>query len=161
MNKRRKAMIRGIFARFENLNLLFLIEDLRRGLVASDGWIRYEDGGDFIYKVTCPLAHGWKGDIGNVCDDTCESNHEDRMFCLHAGVTLRTGKAFYNWWDNGSDCYTERGELGLKQRKAALIAILGEIYAERLADADAVQGVIAEACEEERDLQIDAALVEN
>src|SRR5439155_7497834 len=43
-------LIHALFGRFQNLNLLILREDLRRGLVARGNWL---DGGDL-----CPVAHG-------------------------------------------------------------------------------------------------------
>ena len=52
-------LIRDLFGRFQNLNLLILREDLRRGWAARGDWAEN--------RSLCPLAHGLtSGQIGRV-----------------------------------------------------------------------------------------------
>jgi hypothetical protein len=97
---------RPIFASFQNLNLLSLMDDLRAGRVLRRA---------FVFKgILCPIAHGlprcFRGDLAT--ETFGQSWHEFTM-----------------WWD-GWPHDTE------------LLSLLEGIWAERLEDADCVQGVL-------------------
>lgn len=123
-----RDLIRKVFSGFHSLNLLFLLEDLRRDLVCRGSWI----GRDLSL---CPVAHGWKRmalSEERLCDESP---------CAIAGVPCKEGRQFVSWWDQGfweTPISTERDAL--------LLSELTAMYRERLDDADAVQSVI---CQEE------------
>lgn len=111
--------LKNIFGRFQNLNLLLLIEDLRRGMVARGNWHDLENGN------LCPIAHGWR------CDRFRSDNYTTPW--LWAGISdeefYSTPNHFPYEWDNGL------------VTRDQLLSTLESIYAERLADADVVQAV--------------------
>ena len=113
---------RGIFERFQNLNLIVLREDLRRGLVARKVWI--QDSLVVGNTKLCPLAHGWSGCFREV--GSCEARiRTDKLFGFNS-------LAFTTPWDDR------------KLSDAELVAVIDSIFAERLADADAVQAVLGQ-----------------
>lgn len=121
------AKIKRLFARFENLNLFVLIADLRGKSCAYASWI---DG-----RHSCPIAHGFRNGTVNYADD-------DEQIYLHAGIPKTEWAAatqFIGWWDDGA----------FDNVDSFLFEVLEEIAAERMADADAVQAVIAGAPERE------------
>lgn len=120
------ADFRPLFERFQNLNLIRLIHDLEDGRVHQGEWYLI-DGLPPLEEVTamCPLAHGLDRDAGD--------NAYDRALSIF-GVEYSNGgdnivNQFTEWWD------------GAKRR--SFLPMLRLILAERLADADAVQEVIA------------------
>lgn len=116
--------IRDIFSRFQNLNLLFLIEDLRRGrVVFEDWWCQWKRTEQIDF---CPLSHGASGSVIDISQYSCAAKL--------TGVSTEFCEQFANWWDDGSS--------HKKRRRLHLLKILQSIYAERLADADAVQSVL-------------------
>lgn len=124
----RGLMVRQVFAHFQNLNLRVLIEDLRRGQVTRGNW-------SFLAEDLCPVAHGMpSGRAVNVLHYLCQAVDLPRA-CRHAaqemGVPARFVERFVLSWDAG----------GMSQEW--LLDQLEAIWAERRADADAVQFVIA------------------
>lgn len=121
----------ALFSHFQNLNLLFLIRDLERGLVARQAWV-YKDKAVFSGQdqpTLCPIAHGcWENatEIAHLGIGT--PGFLERMF---GNPLVETAERFIVWWDNWKP-YSAQD----------LLAALRAIYAERLADADAVQAVI-------------------
>lgn len=123
--------IKLIFSRFWNLNLLCLMEDLEWDNVACGDWFEDEEGHG---KSLCPLAHGWDK------WSYMENAHVDTEY-EHVGLLpneFDLGGDFINWFD-GVDTIES-----LELRKQRLLDVLVDIYQERLADADAVQGVLNE-----------------
>jgi hypothetical protein len=119
----------SVFGHFQNLNLLVLLDDLRTGRIARGAWF---DG-----EVLCPVAHampegqavrslqylGQAEALGRACDYAAE-----RM-----GARPRDVERFVEMWDS---CGFTR---------EWLIQQLEAMWKERLADADAVQEVLAPA----------------
>jgi hypothetical protein len=121
--------IHAVFGHFQNLNLLALMHDLRTSQTARQDWVS-------TGKLLCPVAHGLANgeqvkevnllgefaNLGKAC--TYAAN------CLGAdlGPVLR----FVRSWDDHS-ISTD-----------VLLRHLEEIWEERLADAEAVQGVLTE-----------------
>ena len=110
---------RPIFERFANLNLLVLIEDLRRGLVARNFFI------DTFNGTLCPLAHG-----------AMEFSARARDYKPLTHLTEEES-FFVCWWDDLNFCYGQP-----TSKNEQLVEMLLGIYQERLDDADAVQKVM-------------------
>lgn len=115
--------IREIFGRFQNLNLLALLEDLRDGRIARNAWLF----GDRL----CPVAHGLPAgrQVKNLkmqddLKDDCW--YASRQLGADADVIME----FVRAWDE----QTLRPEMLCRQ--------LEELWHERLADAIAVQDVL-------------------
>jgi hypothetical protein len=118
--------IREVFGYFQNLNLLGLIQDLRRGQMArgawsSNGWL-------------CPVAHGLPAGrhvqqlvvLGQAADLSRGCDYAARQLGADPAAVFR----FVRTWDD------EPNYCGW------LLGQLEELWEERLADADAVQEVI-------------------
>ena len=119
-------VVRHLFERFQNLNLLFLIQDLSKGQVTWGNWLSDQ--------MLCPLAHGLSG--GAAVESL---QHSSQVFnldfaCHQAAEDLQADyspvKTFIDMWDEGS------------LHQDWLLQRLLEIWHERLADAEAVQQVI-------------------
>src|SRR5437773_1441129 len=78
--------ISSIFARFQNLNLVFLIEDLRRGLTARGSWLEHAN--------LCPVAHGMPD--GDTVEHLEYINHARNLdaACTFAARALGARAAF-------------------------------------------------------------------
>jgi hypothetical protein len=117
--------LRPIFARFQNLNLVFLIEDLRRGLTARGGWLEHTH--------LCPVAHGMPD--GDTIEHLEYLNHARNLdaACAFAARVLgaRPGEVelFVERWDDA--------RLG-----PWLLEELERIWNERLEDADFLQDLL-------------------
>jgi hypothetical protein len=115
---------RYIFEKFQNLNLLVLLEDLRRDQVASSSWRKWVFYPDSSYPVAtlCPLMHG-----------VCKYDITLRGYAEGASTSIGIGNPevfeFTSWWD-------------FHTNKDGLIQLLESIYKERLEDADAVQNML-------------------
>jgi hypothetical protein len=115
---------RYIFERFQNLNLIVLIEDLRRNLVSIDRWIAksFKDGSNLM----CPLAHGWRSFA-----------HGWRSVKRpYLSLDIQQISEFTTWWDGMKEDWTP-----FPVRRQELISLLEGILSERMIDADAVQKV--------------------
>jgi len=119
---------RGIFERFQNLNLIALIEDLRRGQVAQGNWIEADDDHGELYNL-CPLYHGVRRDLESAIDFACAASVENELVARHLGVRERDVRDFVGWWDGWGDAN-------------GLLITLERILAERRIDADAVQAMV-------------------
>lgn len=118
-----KELVRKIFSQFKDLNLVFLMEDLRLGLVAHKNWVDCET------RLMCPLQHGF-----DVYSTDCMSvfKYLGNYFHLAAEDVI----SFVNIWDARSHCISLSSE--------TLLSYLEEIWKERMEDAEAVQEVITE-----------------
>src|SRR5687767_13408593 len=117
---------RHIFERFQNLNLAFLLEDLRRNLTAVGNW-------EAAQKL-CPVAHGMPDGaaVAQLRYLSQEINLE--RACEYAAALMgaqgREVFRFVELWDH-------------KPYAEWLLDELDAIWQERLADAVAVQEVTA------------------
>jgi hypothetical protein len=115
--------IQSVFGHFQNLNLLVLLQDLRLGRLARHAW---QDG-----PLLCPVAHGLPaGDrvqelnvMGQAADVSEGCLHAARLLGADPDAVLR----FVRFWDQ------EHINSNVLRRQ------LDEMWAERLADARAVQ----------------------
>ena len=116
-----------VFGHFQNLNLLVLLDDLRTGRIARGTW---SDG-----RLLCPVAHGMPG--GQLVGDLQYLGHAEALgrACDYAARQLSADPIFVTrfveLWD--SDIFS----------LPWLIRQLEALWDERLADADAVQEVLA------------------
>ncbi|MFO0968251.1 MAG: hypothetical protein U0793_22065 [Gemmataceae bacterium] len=117
---------RDIFSRFQNLNLLILIQDLRRRLTTSGDWE--------MDRFLCPIAHGMPdgATVGRLKYLSQSVNLE--RACSHAATVLGTHgtavRRFVDLWD--AYPYPEW-----------LLEVLEHIWNERRQDAEAVQQILA------------------
>jgi hypothetical protein len=122
----RGLMVRQVFARFQNLNLRVLIEDLRRGQVTRGNWSFADD--------LCPVAHGLASgqtvSVLRYLSQAVDLPRACRQAAQEIGVPSRFLERFVLSWDTG----------GMSQEW--LLVRLEEIWSERQADADVVQGLI-------------------
>lgn len=117
--------IRSVFGHFQNLNLLFLMQDLRDGHVARHAWLSW--------SKLCPVAHGLPD--GEHVKYVVDSQFLDLDDCVRAARFLGADPAavegFVRMWDGGAF----QPEWLLRQ--------LEELWLERLEDAVAVQAMLA------------------
>lgn len=119
--------IHSVFGHFQNLNLLTLLEDLRTGRTTKQAW-------KSVGGLLCPVAHGLPS--GPLVRDLCELAQlsELGVGCDFAarqlGAQTNDVLRFVRWWDDDA----LSSETLLRQLEA--------IWAERLADAQAVQEVL-------------------
>jgi hypothetical protein len=121
-----QARVREVFGYFQNLNLLALIQDLRRGQTARGHWA----SGNWL----CPVAHGLPSGrhvrevvgMGQILGLDLSSIYAAEHIGADALAVIR----FIEAWD-------EEPNYGVR-----LLRQLEELWDERLADADAVQEVI-------------------
>ncbi len=120
------ARVHSVFGHFQNLNLLALLQDLRDGRTARQAW----QAGSLLCPVAHGLPHGAQvqrlralghaADLGAGCD----------FAARHLGAEPEAVLRFVRSWDDE----LLSGE--------ALLSQLEELWAERLADAEAVQGLL-------------------
>lgn len=120
------ADIHAVFGRFQNLNLLALLNDLREGRIARQAWL----SGSRL----CPIAHGLPAG-SRVCElralgQAAEPDTGCRFAARLLGAEPEVVSHFVQLWDDGvlSD--------------DQLLRQLEEMWAERFADAEVVQAVI-------------------
>ncbi len=124
--------IRAVFAHFQNLNLLSLVQDLRFGQTAWGDW---SDG-----ALLCPVAHGLPAgsDVWKLRQST-----DLARGCAYAasrlGADAQAVLRFVESWDEEVLSAT------------CLLQQLQELWDERLADAVAVQDVLC-ASEQKTDM---------
>ncbi len=121
-----EPMIRNVFGRFQNLNLLALIYDLDQDRTARQAWA----SGSRL----CPVAHGLPAEqqvqqlsvlgqiagLGQGCD----------VAARHLGADPRSVERFVRSWDSGTLSHFW------------LLQQLYELWLERLEDAEAVQEIL-------------------
>lgn len=118
--------LREIFTRFQNLNLLILMEDLRRQFITRGDW-------ETDHHL-CPVAHGMPdGATVNRLKHMSQALNLERA-CAYAATVLGTSgeavRRFVDLWDSFP-------------YGPWLLTVLEHIWRERLEDAEAVQRVIA------------------
>jgi hypothetical protein len=121
------SIIQSVFGHFQNLNLLVLLDDLRRERVTHDAW----SAGKFL----CPVAHGMP--FGQLVSDLRYLGQTAKLkrACDYAARQLGADPGnvhrFVELWDSHTfSTNWLRGQLEL-------------VWRERQADADAVQEVIS------------------
>jgi hypothetical protein len=115
--------IRGVFGHFQNLNLLALLHDLRDGRTARHAW---QSG-----ALLCPVAHGLPAGsqvqalsaLGQVSGLSKGCHFAARLLGAEPDAVFR----FVRSWDEGPSS------------SGWLVQELEEVWAERLADAQALQ----------------------
>jgi|SRR5579884_15088 len=121
-----ESMIRDVFGRFQNLNLLALIYDLAQDRTARQAWTSG--------LLLCPVAHGLPAEqqvrqlsvlgqmagLGQGCD----------IAARHLGADPRSVERFVRSWDSDS------------LSRFWLLQQLYELWLERLEDAEAVQEML-------------------
>jgi hypothetical protein len=122
----RGLTVRQVFTHFQNLNLRVLIDDLRRGQVTRGNWSFAED--------LCPVAHGLPSGqaVGllRYLSQAADLPRACRQAAEETGVPPRYIERFVLSWDSGT------------MSPEWLLGQLEAIWAERQADADAVQCVL-------------------
>ncbi len=117
---------RAVFAHFQNLNLLALIQDLRFGQMAWGDW---SDG-----AILCPVAHGLPSGSDVQELNTLGQSAALARGCTYAatrlGADARAVLRFVESWDEET--------LGAR----SLLQQLQELWEERLADAEVVQEIL-------------------
>ena len=121
------TIVGHVFGKFQNLNLIFLLEDLRRGRIARGNWSND--------RWLCPVAHGvTDGDTVRLLSYASQAVDVNRA-CRIAAENLHTSafavQQFVNLWDSA----WFDGDWLLQQ--------IEWIWSERRADAEVVQAVIA------------------
>jgi hypothetical protein len=120
--------VQAVFGHFQNLNLLALLNDLHDGRTAEQAWLSG--------ALLCPVAHGLPA--GSQVRELCALGQEaDLREGCHFAARLLGARPdavlrFVRFWDEGA---VSRGWL-LRQ--------LEEVWEERLADAQALQGLLQE-----------------
>jgi hypothetical protein len=119
-------LIHAVFGYFQNLNLIFLLDDLRIGRIAKGAWTSG--------KVLCPVAHGMRA--GRLVNDLHGLSQSVNLGCAcdyaarHLGADPARVSQFIELWDShqfSSDW---------------LVRQLEDLWHERLADAEAVQDLL-------------------
>lgn len=122
----RLSNIRTVFAHFQNLNLLALLEDLRQGRTTKTKWASG--------TKLCPIVHGLPAGR-HVHELSLREQSEDlRRSCEYAaGLLGAPSKLILNFielWDDDA------------VSSESLLRQLEEVWEERLQDAAAVQSVL-------------------
>ncbi len=119
-------LIQSLFGRFQNLNLMILREDLRRGSVATSTW--------FGSRALCPLAHGlMNADMAQQLLWPSRASKSERAYRIAArqlGVPLSDVDRFVRLWDSnefGPDWLADQLDI---------------LWWERRADADLMQTIL-------------------
>jgi len=122
--------IRGVFDYFQNLNLLVLVEDLRRGQTVRRAW--------HARGQLCPVAHGLPAEqqVREVCSADQEVGYLNRA-CIFAARILGAKPEevvhFVEIWDSEKISAND-----LRQQ-------LESLWNERLADADLMQELLRDS----------------
>lgn len=123
----RKLPVQEIFARFQNLNLRALVEDLRRGQVTRGDWGFAEN--------LCPIAHGLAGgqSVGllRYLSQAVDLPRACRSAADELGMPPGAIERFVAIWDAGDMSHEW------------LLNELEAIWSERQDDADAMQEFLA------------------
>jgi hypothetical protein len=116
-----QAPLRPIFERFQNLNLVFLIEDLRRNLAATGNWA--------AGALLCPVAHGMRDGAMvqrlKYLSQAVDLDAACRCAALELGTQERIIRQFVDLWDSEPATFW-------------LLEELEQIWAERVEDAQFV-----------------------
>jgi hypothetical protein len=120
--------IQAVFGHFQNLNLLALLQDLRDGRTAQQAW---QSG-----SLLCPVAHGLPAGpqvrklraLGQEADLREGCLYAARLLGAEPDAVLR----FVRFWDEEA------------VSRSWLLGQLEEVWEERLADAQALQGLLLE-----------------
>jgi hypothetical protein len=119
------ADFRDIFGRFQNLNLLALLHDLRSGNLTRRGWS--------FGRLLCPVAHGMPAgrqvQVLSAMGQTAGLERSCDYAAKEIGADFQDVLEFVNAWDNDMD-------------DDWLLAQLEAIWRERLEDADAAESVL-------------------
>jgi hypothetical protein len=120
-----RPLVREIFGHFANLNLLALLEDLRHGQIAKGDWSSNQS--------LCPVAHGMEdGEAVRQLRAATQAINLEAACRFAARRLLAYPHSVYDfvrWWDSLGDIRW-------------LLSELEQLWADRLADADTVQGIL-------------------
>lgn len=123
------SIIHEVFGRFQNLNLLALIQDLRLNETARQSWA--------TVSLLCPVAHGLPAGAQvrelNVLGQAADLDRGCDYAARHLGADPAAVLCFVRWWDDQF--------LGRER----LLRLLEDLWQERLVDADVVQEVLQTA----------------
>jgi hypothetical protein len=123
------AIIRDVFGHFQNLNLLALLHDLQQGRTARRTWASD--------RLLCPVAHGLPAGQQvqrlSVLGQIAELGQGCDLAARLLGSDPAAVRRFVRSWDAGAFSYH-----WLWQQ-------LNELWQERLADAEAVQGLLQQS----------------
>ncbi len=118
--------IQAVFGHFQNLNLLALLHDLRDGRTAREAWLSGE--------LLCPVAHGLPAGSRvrelSVLGQKADLREGCRFAARELGAPPDAVLRFVRFWDEGA--------VG----RDWLLQQLEEMWEERLADAQALQGLL-------------------
>jgi hypothetical protein len=121
--------VRGVFGHFHNLNLLALLHDLRAGHTARQAWLSG--------SLLCPVAHGLAAGPQvralSALGQTDDLNQGCAFAARQLGADPSAVLRFVRLWDEEA------------LSTASLLRQLEELWRERLADAEAMQGLLREA----------------
>lgn len=124
------SIIHEVFGHFQNLNLLWLLHDLRNGRAAREAW--------FTGSLLCPIAHGLPAGQ-QVRELTVLGQAADMEGCdyaaRHLGANPDAVLRFVRSWDEG-----------LISREW-LMRQLEEMWQERLTDAEFMQELLKQELE--------------
>jgi hypothetical protein len=123
------ASIREVFAHFQNLNLLALLQDLRSGQTARRSWF---STGSLLCPVAHGLADGQKVRELSVLGQAADLDAGCAFAAHHLGAAREAVLRFVRLWDEEV------------LRSDWLLGQLEEIWDERLADAEVVQELLIE-----------------
>jgi hypothetical protein len=122
------AVVKAVFGHFQNLNLLALLHDLRDGRTAQQAWLSG--------SLLCPVAHGLAAGSQVQKLSVLSLEADLRVGCHFAALRLGTQPdavlRFVRLWDEEAI------------RPDWLLRQLEEVWEERLADAQALQGFLQE-----------------
>lgn len=123
------SIIREVFGRFHNLNLLALIHDLRFNETARQSWA--------TVSLLCPVAHGLPAgthvrELGAL-GQTASLDRGCDYAARHLGADPADVLCFVRWWDDQF--------LGRER----LLCLLEALWHERMADATVMQQVLEAA----------------
>lgn len=125
-----RGIVQNLFGRFQNLNLLVLIQSLRRGQAARGDWS--------ASTGLCPVAHGLSE--GRLVQEAQFLSQADDLqaACWYTarqlGINPQEVQRFVDWWDSAG-----------ANSEEWLLEQLERIWQERLDDALAVQEVFEQS----------------
>jgi hypothetical protein len=118
--------IHSVFGHFQNLNLLALLQDLREGRTARQAW----HSGSLLCPVAHGLAHGAQVQRLRALGQAADVSEGCYFAARHLGADPGAVLRFVRDWDEEA------------LSSGSLLRQLEELWAERLADADAVQQLL-------------------
>ncbi len=126
-------LIREIFGRFQNLNLLALLGDLRDGRTAQQNWQ--------FSSLLCLLSHGMPAGYRVARLQLLSQESGLEQACVSAAGDLGADPCCVSWFVRFWDSDAAQGPFSAH---GLLVRQLEAIWKERLEDAEAMQEMLAE-----------------